>query len=126
MLLLDEPTTALDLGHQQQVLALVDELRVDYRLTVITTMHDLTLAGALRGHARPPRSTASPSPEAQRRRGPRREATLRHYYRADVEVSARQRRHHRRGSRTEALSAAFVGAGGAQAEGALEPRHTTR
>ncbi len=46
VLLLDEPTAALDLGHQQQVLGLVDELRVDYGLTVITTMHDLTLAGS--------------------------------------------------------------------------------
>ena len=42
--LLDEPTTALDLGHQQQVLDLVDELRHDHHLTVVATMHDLTLA----------------------------------------------------------------------------------
>jgi iron complex transport system ATP-binding protein len=42
--LLDEPTTALDIGHQQQVLDLVDELRHDHDLTVIATMHDLTLA----------------------------------------------------------------------------------
>ncbi len=46
VLLLDEPTTALDLGRQQQVLRLIDELRVDYALTIVTTMHDLTLAGA--------------------------------------------------------------------------------
>jgi iron complex transport system ATP-binding protein len=46
VLLLDEPTTALDLGHQQQVLGLVDELRRDYGLTVLMTMHDLTLAGS--------------------------------------------------------------------------------
>jgi cobalamin transport system ATP-binding protein len=43
ILLLDEPTTALDLGRQQQVLALVDSLRA--ALTVVSTMHDLTLAG---------------------------------------------------------------------------------
>jgi iron complex transport system ATP-binding protein len=43
--LLDEPTTALDVGHQQQVLDLVDQLRRDHGLTVVTTMHDLTLAG---------------------------------------------------------------------------------
>jgi iron complex transport system ATP-binding protein len=44
VLLLDEPTTALDLGRQQDVLALVDELRAERRLTVIGAMHDLTLA----------------------------------------------------------------------------------
>lgn len=45
VLLLDEPTTALDVGHQQQVLELVDELRAERRLTVLSAMHDLTLAG---------------------------------------------------------------------------------
>ncbi|WP_232326364.1 ABC transporter ATP-binding protein [Microbispora sp. ATCC PTA-5024] len=45
VLLLDEPTTALDLGHQQQVMDLVDRLRVADGLTVVTTLHDLTLAG---------------------------------------------------------------------------------
>ncbi|MEZ0106174.1 iron complex transport system ATP-binding protein [Catenulispora sp. EB89] len=44
VLLLDEPTTALDLGHQQQVLDLVDELRATEGLTVISTLHDLSLA----------------------------------------------------------------------------------
>ncbi|MBV8983136.1 MAG: ABC transporter ATP-binding protein [Acidimicrobiia bacterium] len=45
VLLLDEPTTALDVGHQQEVLELVDELRMSRGLTVLSTMHDLTLAG---------------------------------------------------------------------------------
>jgi iron complex transport system ATP-binding protein len=45
IVLLDEPTTALDIGHQQQVLELVDQLRHQHQLTVVTTMHDLTLAG---------------------------------------------------------------------------------
>ncbi len=45
VLLLDEPTSALDLGHKQQVLELVDELRRERDLTVVTTMHDLTVAG---------------------------------------------------------------------------------
>jgi len=45
ILLLDEPTSSLDIGHQQQVLELVDALRRDRGLTVISTMHDLTLAG---------------------------------------------------------------------------------
>ncbi len=44
ILLLDEPTTALDLGHQQDVLDLVDALRRERGLTVIATLHDLTLA----------------------------------------------------------------------------------
>ena len=43
--LLDEPTSALDVGHQQQVLELVEELRGKEGLTVIATMHDLTMAG---------------------------------------------------------------------------------
>lgn len=45
VLVLDEPTSALDIGHQQEVLDLVDELRVERSLTVLSTMHDLTLAG---------------------------------------------------------------------------------
>ena len=45
VLLLDEPTTALDLGHQQRALELVDELRRERGLTVLAAMHDLTLAG---------------------------------------------------------------------------------
>jgi iron complex transport system ATP-binding protein len=56
ILLLDEPTAALDIGHQQEVLDLVDELRgslpagrsphaPEQGLTVIATMHDLSVAG---------------------------------------------------------------------------------
>jgi iron complex transport system ATP-binding protein len=45
LLLLDEPTTALDIGHQQQVLDLVDRLRLDDGLTVVSSLHDLTVAG---------------------------------------------------------------------------------
>jgi iron complex transport system ATP-binding protein len=45
ILLLDEPTTALDIGHQQEVLDLVDSLRQQRELAVLSTMHDLTLAG---------------------------------------------------------------------------------
>jgi iron complex transport system ATP-binding protein len=45
LLLLDEPTTALDLGHQHEVLTLVDELRLARSLTVVSALHDLTLAG---------------------------------------------------------------------------------
>ncbi|MEH1123791.1 ABC transporter ATP-binding protein [Micromonospora sp. CPCC 206061] len=45
LLLLDEPTSALDIGHQQEVLELVDQLRRDHGLTVLATMHDLSVAG---------------------------------------------------------------------------------
>ncbi len=45
ILLLDEPTSALDIGHQQQALELVSRLRRDHGLTVVSAMHDLTLAG---------------------------------------------------------------------------------
>jgi iron complex transport system ATP-binding protein len=45
ILLLDEPTSALDIGHQQQVMELIDDLRVEQDLTVLTALHDLTLAG---------------------------------------------------------------------------------
>ncbi len=45
ILLLDEPTAALDLGHQQSVLGLVHNLHEERRLTVLSAMHDLTLAG---------------------------------------------------------------------------------
>ena len=45
ILLLDEPTAALDMGRQQQVLEIVDRLRASRGLTVVSTMHDLTLAG---------------------------------------------------------------------------------
>lgn len=45
ILLLDEPTSALDIGHQQQALELVDKIRREHGLTVLSAMHDLTLAG---------------------------------------------------------------------------------
>jgi cobalamin transport system ATP-binding protein len=45
LLLLDEPTSALDLGRQQQALELIDMLRRDEELTVVSAMHDLSLAG---------------------------------------------------------------------------------
>lgn len=45
ILLLDEPTTALDVGRQQEVLDLIDDLRKQDGFTVLAAMHDLTLAG---------------------------------------------------------------------------------
>lgn len=45
VLLLDEGTSALDLGAQQEVLEIVDALRASEGLTVISAMHDLSMAG---------------------------------------------------------------------------------
>jgi iron complex transport system ATP-binding protein len=45
VLLLDEPSAALDLGEGQRVLELVDELRQERGLTVISAMHDLGIIG---------------------------------------------------------------------------------
>jgi iron complex transport system ATP-binding protein len=42
--LLDEPTTGLDIGHQQQVLDLVEGLRRSRGIAVVSALHDLTLA----------------------------------------------------------------------------------
>ena len=44
VLLLDEPTSALDLGRRVEALELVDELRHERGLTVISALHALTLA----------------------------------------------------------------------------------
>lgn len=44
VLVLDEPTTSLDLGHSQLVLELVDELRDEKGISVLCAIHDLTLA----------------------------------------------------------------------------------
>jgi iron complex transport system ATP-binding protein len=45
VLLLDEPTSALDLGRRVEALELVDTLRRQRNLTVLSALHDLTLAG---------------------------------------------------------------------------------
>ena len=44
VLLLDEPTTGLDIGHAQGLLELVDRLRKEDGTTVVATLHDLTFA----------------------------------------------------------------------------------
>ncbi|MFD2418706.1 ABC transporter ATP-binding protein [Amycolatopsis pigmentata] len=44
ILLLDEPTAGLDLGHAQELLELLDRLRSEDGTTVVSTVHDLTLA----------------------------------------------------------------------------------
>jgi iron complex transport system ATP-binding protein len=45
LLVLDEPTTGLDLRHQMEVLEVVAQERRDRRIAVVATLHDLTLAG---------------------------------------------------------------------------------
>ena len=45
VLLLDEPTSALDLGRRMEALEIVDEIRLERGLTVLSAIHDLTLAG---------------------------------------------------------------------------------
>jgi iron complex transport system ATP-binding protein len=45
VLLLDEPTSALDLGRGMDALELIDEIRRERSLTVLSAIHDLTLAG---------------------------------------------------------------------------------
>ena len=44
VLLLDEPPASLDVGHQQQVLDLVEGLRRERSMAVLGALHDLTLA----------------------------------------------------------------------------------
>jgi iron complex transport system ATP-binding protein len=45
LLVLDEPTAALDLGHQLEILELLAELQREVGLTIVTTLHDLSIAG---------------------------------------------------------------------------------
>jgi iron complex transport system ATP-binding protein len=45
VLVLDEPTTGLDLRHQLDVLEVVAQERRSRRIAVVSTLHDLTLAG---------------------------------------------------------------------------------
>ena len=45
VLLLDEPTAALDLGHQFGILELLADLQRERGLTIVATLHDLALAG---------------------------------------------------------------------------------
>ncbi len=45
VLLLDEPTSALDLGRRMDALELIDEVRRERSLAVLSAIHDLTLAG---------------------------------------------------------------------------------
>ncbi|MGI9622752.1 MAG: ABC transporter ATP-binding protein [Acidimicrobiales bacterium] len=50
LLLLDEPTTSLDIGHQQDVLETIDQIRSESGVTVVATLHDLSLAAQYSDH----------------------------------------------------------------------------
>jgi iron complex transport system ATP-binding protein len=50
MLLLDEPTAALDLGYQCEIAALLRRLNAERRTTMIVSTHDLNLAAAICEH----------------------------------------------------------------------------
>lgn len=45
ILMLDEPTTGLDIGHQQELLDVLDDVQRDNNVTIVSTLHDLTTAG---------------------------------------------------------------------------------
>jgi len=47
LLLLDEPTASLDIGHQIEVQTLLDRLNADSGVTMVLSTHDLNLAAAL-------------------------------------------------------------------------------
>jgi len=84
LLLLDEPTSSLDVGHQLEVLELVDELRRERGLTVVAAMHDLTLAAQFADEVallESGRLVMAGTPEEVLT-----ERTLSRYYRANVRV----------------------------------------
>ena len=58
VLLLDEPTSALDLGRRVDALELIDELRRERSLTVLSAVHDLTAGRPVRR----PAAAAGPGP----------------------------------------------------------------
>jgi len=44
ILLLDEPTTYLDIAHQLEVMEIVERLNRDYHMTIIMVLHDINHA----------------------------------------------------------------------------------
>lgn len=43
ILIMDEPTTSLDIGHQMDIFNLLSRLNVERKMTIITSLHDLNL-----------------------------------------------------------------------------------
>lgn len=84
LLLLDEPTTGLDIGHAQALLDLVDRLRREEGATVVSTLHDLTLSAQYASqllllNKGKVAATGTPAEVLTR-------ATIEHHYSATVEV----------------------------------------
>jgi iron complex transport system ATP-binding protein len=50
VLVLDEPIAFLDAGHQLDVLEMIEDLRTERTMTVVTTLHDLSFAGQFPEH----------------------------------------------------------------------------
>lgn len=50
LLVLDEPTTFLDIGHQLEVLELVQSLNTNHNMTVVMVLHDLNQAAQFSDH----------------------------------------------------------------------------
>ena len=86
ILVLDEPTSALDIGHQIAVLELIDELRAEADLTVVSAMHDLSVAGRFADELvlLDQGTVAASGPPAEVLT----EATLSRYYQTPVQVLA--------------------------------------
>ena len=84
LLLLDEPTSSLDIGQGQNALELIGSLREMQPMTIVTAMHDLTLAGQFSDHL------ALLSEGRVAAQGPAAEVLtaecIRDYYQANVEV----------------------------------------
>jgi iron complex transport system ATP-binding protein len=50
LLLLDEPTTYLDIAHQLEILQLLDHLNKEQRRTIVMVIHDLNHAARFADH----------------------------------------------------------------------------
>ncbi len=84
LLLLDEPTSHLDVSHRLEILRLIERMNAERRLTVLMTSHDLNLAAEYCGRLfllDRGRLVAEGAPEAVLR-----EPLLREVYRCELRV----------------------------------------